>query len=145
MGDARALHLSEQGRRQHRISTPSGGSASGLPKDADGRNAIQGSPRDIQAPDGSPRWGPLRSWYMTVPMLLRAIPNAQVDKTQYSFAHTPGSGRAGHSSKWFVTASTPVASWSATRWGPPTLEQPQSVRIATDTSQARPYTIKADQ
>ena len=123
----------------------SDGSATGLPKDANGGNAIQGSPRDIQSLTAVPGGDLYASWYMTAPMLLRATPNAQVDKTQYSLPQAPlGQVEGfGHSSKWFVTGIYPSGELVRYEMGAsgPTLENHQSVRITSDARQARPYAI----
>lgn len=123
----------------------SDGSATGLPKDANGGNAIQGSPRDIQSLTAVPGGDLYASWYMTAPMLLRATPNAQVDKTQYSLPQAPlGQVEGfGHSNKWFVTGIYPSGELVRYEMGAsgPTLENHQSVRITSDARQARPYVI----
>ena len=121
----------------------SDGSAAGLPQDANGGNAIQGSPRDIQSLTAVPGGDLYASWYMTAPMLLRTTPNAQVDKTLYSLPQAPlGQVEGfGHSSKWFVTGIYPSGELVRYEMGAsgPMLENHQSVRITA--SQARPYAI----
>ena len=119
--------------------------AKNLTNDANQSSGIVGSPRTIQSLAAVPGGDLYGSWYMTAPMLLRATPNTQVDKTQYSLPKAPlGQVEGfGHSSKWFVTGIYPSGELVSYEMGAsgPTLEQPQSVRIASDARQARPYTI----
>ena len=72
----------------------SDGSAADLPKDANGGNAIQGSPRDIQSLTAVPGGDLYASWYMTAPMLLRATPQRAGGQDAIQPAPGPaGSGR----------------------------------------------------
>ena len=120
-------------------------SAADLPKDANGSNGIRGSLRSIQSLTAVPGGDLYASWYMTTPMLLRTTPNAQVDKTQYSLTTAPlGQVEGfGHSSKWFVTGIYPSGELVTYEMGAngPRMEHPRSVKITTNASQVRPYTI----
>lgn len=119
--------------------------AKNLTNDANQSSGIVGSPRTIQSLAAVPGGDLYGSWYMTAPMLLRATPNAQVEKTTYSLTKAPlGQVEGfGHNSKWFVTGIYPSGELVTYEMGAngPTMPQRQSVKITTDTSQVRPYTI----